>query len=102
MSKKYICLDLQGADFMSDTLDKPQSKSKILKRFRSYAFSDDIQLPKKLTLEWCADFWEFAIYPIEKGKFCPHCGRALCKSELEDYSYQCLSCDEDFYEFETK
>lgn len=31
---------------------------------------------------------------------CPHCGRALIASEIPDYVYQCLDCDEDFYSIE--
>lgn len=37
-------------------------------------------------------------------KLCPKCGRLITKSdndsEVNGYKYQCLSCDEDFWEFE--
>lgn len=33
-------------------------------------------------------------------KFCPNCMQQLVKSETEGYTYQCLNCDEDFYNFE--
>ena len=31
---------------------------------------------------------------------CPHCLRALAKSDNPEYVYQCFDCDEDFYGFE--
>ena len=31
---------------------------------------------------------------------CRNCGTRLSPSELENYDYQCITCDEDFYEFE--
>ncbi len=33
---------------------------------------------------------------------CPKCGKAMKMrvSDLKDYAYQCLDCDEDFYSFE--
>lgn len=37
-------------------------------------------------------------------KLCPKCGRPVIESnndsEVNGYQYQCLSCDEDFWEFE--
>lgn len=33
-------------------------------------------------------------------KFCPHCGKEVIKSDNPDYSWQCIDCDEDFYDFE--
>jgi len=33
---------------------------------------------------------------------CPKCGKAMKKSELEEYTYQCESCDEDFYTAEVE
>lgn len=33
---------------------------------------------------------------------CRKCGRPLLLSELDDYTYQCLFCDEDFYSIEAK
>lgn len=32
---------------------------------------------------------------------CPHCGKALEKSEVQGYAFQCKNCDEDFYNTET-
>ena len=37
---------------------------------------------------------------MKTRKFCPKCGQALTKSSTEGYAYQCLTCDEDFYEIE--
>ena len=31
---------------------------------------------------------------------CPRCGKVLIASELPEYVYQCMECDEDFYAFE--
>ena len=33
---------------------------------------------------------------------CPQCGKALTPSEVAGYVYQCVECDEDFYEFEAE
>ena len=33
-------------------------------------------------------------------RFCPHCHNEVVKSEVEGYSWQCLECEEDFYNFE--
>ena len=40
------------------------------------------------------DIWTSAV--------CPRCGKLLQVSELEDYSFQCLDCDEDFYGIEVR
>ena len=39
---------------------------------------------------------------IYKKAMCPHCGRHLAKSKLQNkgYSYECEHCDEDFYSVE--
>lgn len=37
---------------------------------------------------------------VEILRICPHCGEILLTSLL-DYKYQCIFCDEDFFEFET-
>src|SRR5690606_12123886 len=34
-------------------------------------------------------------------KLCNRCNNPVEKSFLEEYSYQCIVCDEDLYEFET-
>jgi len=42
-------------------------------------------------------------HKLEK-RFCPRCGRRLTDKRglvSYGYSYTCLNCDEDFYEFET-
>ena len=31
---------------------------------------------------------------------CRFCGSPLYKSDLEEYTFECLNCDEDFYYFE--
>ncbi len=40
---------------------------------------------------------------MEKNKqknYCPKCGKEVIKSEIKGYNWQCLECDEDFYNFE--
>ncbi len=38
---------------------------------------------------------------IAEGKICPRCGSKLfIEDELDEYSYFCFECDENFYEFE--
>lgn len=36
------------------------------------------------------------------GKSCPRCGLSLIPSVISDYDYQCLYCDEDFYDCEVE
>lgn len=38
---------------------------------------------------------------LVKTRKCNRCGAYVLKSELKDYKYQCLYCDEDLYSFET-
>ena len=43
-------------------------------------------------------------YVLERDTFiikCNRCGSPVLKSDLDDYAYQCMNCDEDLYEFET-
>ena len=37
---------------------------------------------------------------MKTGKFCPHCGRPLLKSQIRDYAFQCFGCGEDYYRIE--
>lgn len=37
---------------------------------------------------------------MENIRICPHCGKPVIKSELPQYVWQCMDCDEDFYDFE--
>jgi len=37
---------------------------------------------------------------MEKKKLCPKCKKPVIKSDNPEYSWQCLECDEDFYNFE--
>lgn len=36
------------------------------------------------------------------NKNCPHCNNQLLKSDLPDYKYLCILCDENFYDIEVK
>lgn len=43
-------------------------------------------------------------YVLERDAFtvrCNRCGSPVLKSDVEGYSYQCMSCDEDLFLFET-
>lgn len=43
-------------------------------------------------------------YVLERDTFtrrCNSCGSLVLKSDLPDYVYQCMNCDEDKYEIET-
>lgn len=33
-------------------------------------------------------------------KYCGNCNHELIKSDLREYTYLCLECDENYYEFE--
>lgn len=39
---------------------------------------------------------------MENTRICPHCGKTVIKSELPEYVWQCMDCDEDFYDFECR
>lgn len=38
---------------------------------------------------------------MAKTKYCPHCRKLVIPSEVDGYDWQCLECDEDFYDCET-
>ena len=43
-------------------------------------------------------------YVLERDTFtvrCNRCGSPVLRSDLDDYVYQCMSCDEDLYTIET-
>ena len=37
---------------------------------------------------------------VEPVILCPHCRKPVIPSEVSDYVWQCLDCDEDFMDFE--
>lgn len=39
---------------------------------------------------------------MKEIKICPHCGKPVIKSDLPEYVWQCVDCDEDFYDFECR
>lgn len=39
-------------------------------------------------------------YRKPTGKYCPHCGGPVYRSDLPQYRYQCFDCDEDFFVIE--
>lgn len=42
------------------------------------------------------------VYELSTDKKCPHCDAPLYCSDLHDYNYVCVECDENFYECEVK
>lgn len=36
------------------------------------------------------------------NKYCPKCNNQLLVSDLKQYRYLCIKCDENFYSFETE
>lgn len=38
----------------------------------------------------------------EPKRYCPHCNKEVIPSKIVGYAWQCLNCDEDFYEFEVR
>ena len=64
------------------------------------------QIPEDSKLR---DSYKEVIEPLDKfvsmqitNKECPRCGRLLYHSDLIDYSYVCIHCDENFYNMEVK
>jgi len=45
---------------------------------------------------------EIRVLPPEQGLRCRRCGGPVYASELPQYNYQCLTCDEDLFEFEVE
>lgn len=41
-------------------------------------------------------------HPVPDAKKCPRCGGPLSWSDIPQYTYQCFTCDEDFYNIEVK
>lgn len=39
---------------------------------------------------------------VKPSRFCNMCGRHILKSDLEQYEYQCMYCDEDLFGIETR
>lgn len=39
---------------------------------------------------------------LRVNKHCPHCGCFLYKSDVDQYDYVCVDCDENFYECEVR
>lgn len=37
---------------------------------------------------------------MDYTRLCPHCRKPVVPSDLEGYSWQCLDCDEDFFDIE--
>lgn len=53
--------------------------------------------------------YEYVIEPLNKivsecstEARCPHCGRPMFYSDLENYDYVCTECDENFYDCEVE
>ena len=42
----------------------------------------------------------YVVNRVDTMRKCPHCGRHVLLSDMRDYSFQCLFCDEDFFSFE--
>ncbi len=66
-------------------------------------FDDKEQAIKFLKKHRCTDedieWLEFK--DVEPAK-CPRCGWPLLKSDLVDYDFVCMNCDENFYRFEVR
>ena len=57
-----------------------------------YEIDDDIEREK---------FEQILYQKFGTDKKCFRCGNQLIVSDLKEYKYLCLNCDENFYEFET-
>lgn len=44
---------------------------------------------------------EYVDSHLVKGRYCSRCRSPILKSDLKGYPYQCMTCDEDLFEFET-
>ena len=59
---------------------------------------------KDYSIETIVKIFRIDGYTIESTskRLCPHCNKEVIRSETKDYIWQCLDCDEDFYDFEVK
>ena len=70
-------------------------------------FSDTVQRyglnPNKVGIyEALKDVGEHLLKEIETDAICPRCGSKLFCSDLSDYDFVCISCDENFFGIEVK
>lgn len=65
-------------------------KRKFDKLLDKYYKCDDTREEKKIVDKLYAKFGTNAT--------CPRCGNGLLKSDLKDYKYLCIFCDENFYD----
>lgn len=62
------------------------------KKLERYEYEDDDSKREKLKEELVKEYGT--------NKKCPKCGDILLKSDLKEYSYLCLECNENFYSME--
>lgn len=64
-------------------------------------YSEDINEYANLKAQWLIKMNEL-IDKYKLDKRCPRCSTSLIPSVISDYDYQCLYCDEDFYDCEVE
>ena len=79
-------------DYINE-LTKFVFKNTIFNPFNNKVFDafNDIKDPLENVIKKC-----------KTEKECPHCGHRLFKSDLPQYDYVCVKCDENFYEGEIR
>lgn len=70
-------------------------------------FSDTVQRyglnPNKVGIyEALKEVGEHLLKEIETHAICPRCGEKLYCSDLPNYAFVCINCDENFFEIEVK
>lgn len=94
--------------------DDPNSKSKtenmlrLIGKVNAVFYVDEETYEKLINLEDIVNIlmkeltnWSFSFTGIEvEKKYCKHCKKVLIPSYIEEYSWQCMECDEDFFNFE--
>ena len=58
-------------------------------------------MKQKFDIEKSPKTFEYVLERDTLTRRCNRCGSVVLKSELNDYAYQCMNCDEDLYRIET-
>jgi ribosomal protein S27AE len=84
-----------------------EEKTENYKKFRDI-ITNSISVTDLVNFDECSDDDTFHILVhnivkvIKTDKKCPHCNKTLYLSDLPEYEYVCIECDENFYEIEVK
>jgi len=95
-----LLTDNELKERFKQAIDKGQLCEETIEEYNLDSSQDyDIETIVKI---FQADGYTIDSVKIEPKVLCPHCNKEVVRSETKDYIWQCLDCDEDFYDFEVK